>query len=162
MATTQQHSTEYANIVASPPVMNARPGMIFFQPFRHAQSGAGDDGSTLHIWRIEAGSRLYLHQSTIRFSAFGASRVMKVGWTAYTDPDGTAVAADDDGLFAALDVSAAGNKRWIEAPTVGAGVDTNGTRLFKQTANIVATVTGGTWPDAAAVSGFLAIAPGGP
>ena len=162
MATTAQNTTQYANTIASPKVLNPRPGMVFFQSFDHTQSGAGDDGSTVTVFQIEAGSRLYTHLSTIKFSAFGASRVLKFGWLAYTDPDGTAVSADDDGLFAALDVSSAGYKRMIEAPTVGAGLDANGTRLFKSTATLVLTCTGGTWPASAAISGLLALAPGGP
>ena len=162
MATTQQKTTQHTAYTASPRVLNRRPGMVFFQEFDHVQDAAGDDGSSVLVYPIEAGTRLYLHVSTIRFSAFGASRVMKLGWQAYTDPDGTAVLADDDGIFAGLDVSAAGNKRMIEAPTLGAGMDANGTRLFQGSAVLIATVTGGTWPDDAAISGLLALAPGGP
>lgn len=161
MAVTTQNTSEYANIVASPPVMNGRPAMPYKKRFHHTQVAAGDDGSSVTIARIQAGERLDLLSSRMKYPAFGASRVLKLGWSAHTDPDGTAHVADDDALFSGMDVAAAGVKCLLES-TAGVGVEADGTHLFKATCNLILTCTGGTWPDTSAIIGYLELSPGGP
>jgi hypothetical protein len=161
MATTAQKTDLYTNLTALPPVMNVRPGVIQFLPWSHTQAGAGDANSTVHVWRIQAGMRLYLMQSPIVVSAFGAARVLQFGWEAYVDDQGTTVVADPDGLFAALDVATAVMRFMGEAPTKGVGLDAVWSRLFRGPANLVLTVTGGTWPDLATTAGMLAVSSGG-
>ena len=161
MAVTTQHSSQYANVVAVPPVMNGRPAMPYKRRFVHTQSGTGDDGSSVTIARVYAGERLDLLSSMIHHPAFGASRVLKLGWTAHTDPDGTVHAADDDALFSAMDVAAAGRKSLVEA-TAGTGLEADGTHLFKAGCDLILTCTGGTWPTTSVIKGFLELSPGGP
>lgn len=161
MATTQQKTDIKTNQDATtPPVRNSRAGYVYYQPFSHTQSGAGDDGSDVTIWTIPAGCRIIPHLSTLRFSAFGAARVMQIGHKAYTDSDGATIAANLNAFVSAIDVSAAGFKHWIEG-TLGDGMDANHTRLFKRPADLIVTVTGGTWPDLATIVGLIAYMPVG-
>lgn len=162
MAVTNEKSDIFTNLSGTPPKLSPRPGMVVFQPWIHTQgAAAGDANSTIEVWRIPSGARLYLHLSTIRNSAYGAARVLKFGWRAYANPDGSAVAADDDGLFAALDVAAAGFRHMVEAPTLGAGLDSLDSRIFENSADLFLTVTGGTIPIGAVTRGVLAYAPAG-
>jgi hypothetical protein len=72
--------------------------------------GAGDANSTIALLKIPGGKLTLLgHLSIVRHSAFGTARTMDIGWDAYTNMDGTAVAADEDGIHSAADVAAAGS-----------------------------------------------------
>lgn len=71
---------------------------------------AGDANSTIALVVIPPGKFTLLGDlSRVRHSAFGTGRTMDIGWDAYTNQDGTAVAADEDGIHSAADVSAAGS-----------------------------------------------------
>lgn len=72
--------------------------------------GSGDANSTIALCHLPAGKFVLLgHLCTVRHSAFGTGRTMDIGWDAYTNQDGTAVNADEDGLHSAADVAAAGS-----------------------------------------------------
>src|SRR5688572_33378586 len=69
--------------------------------------GAGDANSTIALVKIPPGKYTLLGDlCRIRHSAFGSGRTMDVGWDAYTNEDGTPVAADEDGLSSAAGVAA--------------------------------------------------------
>lgn len=81
-----------------------------FALFFDADPGAGDANSTIALVDVPAGIYRYLvFLSRIYYSAFGTARTMDVGWDAYTNVDGTAVLADEDGIHSAQDVAAAGS-----------------------------------------------------
>lgn len=107
-----QNSTQYAQGIAQPPTMvesNQWNGKMRFYEFDWT-AAAGSAGDTVALIKIPAGKvRLVLPLSRIAFSAFGASRTMDLGWEAYTDSDGAAVAADPNGLDDGVDVSGAGS-----------------------------------------------------
>lgn len=107
-----QNSTQFAYGEAKPPVMveahqwNGK--MRFFEFDWTAATGVATD--TVALVKLPAGKcRLILPLSRIAFSAFGASRTMDLGWEAYTDLDGAAVAADPNGLDDGVDVSGIGS-----------------------------------------------------
>lgn len=114
-----------------------------------AAGGAADD--TLTMFLLPAGSvRLFLPLSRLYFSAFGAARTLDLGWSAYADVNGATVAADEDGLDAAIDISAAGSVN--PGGTVGKGE----TFRFNSRDGVVllAKVEGGTIPAAAELDGY--------
>lgn len=155
MAVTTQNSTQYARTVATPPTHNSTHewhGRVRSMFFEHTQSGAGDAGSIVRAVRLPAGSvRLILPLSRIAFSAFGAARTLDIGWEAYTDDNGDAVAADPNGLDDGVDVSSAGSIN------PGGTVGTHETYLFQSQDGVVITLqtNDGTIPDAATLDGYL-------
>jgi len=71
---------------------------------------SGDANSTIDLVVVPPGKFVMLGDlCRIRHSAFGTGRTMDVGWAAYTNEDGTAVTADEDGIHSAADVAAAGS-----------------------------------------------------
>ena len=161
MAVTTQQSTQVANMDAVPAVANKaleEGGKIRYFYFKHTQSGAGDDGSSVEIVRLPAGHGHILKQlSLVRFTAFGAARVMDIGYDAYTENDGDSVAAAADIIEDGRDVSAANAKGVL----LGTGTNADDLPIYiydsKTPVKIRATVTGGTWPDAAVIEGWIAV-----
>ena len=112
MAVTTQNSSEYTNRIATPLVtadaVNDK-GKLRSLTFTHDQDGVGDAGSIVRLGKLPAGkvkilgglSRFYCNWTA-------SSQTMDIGWEAYYDPDGTAVAVDVDGLVDGLDVDAVG------------------------------------------------------
>lgn len=162
--TTAQFSTE-ANRVRDPRA-NGFVSPAYFRdaeilPFTFTQSGAGNAGSTATLIALQKGRyRIFPRLSYINWTAFGASRVLDIGLSAYTAEDGTAVTAqaalfDDD-----VDVSAAGGALMgsdlSAANSIGVDVLVGGTSNTDG-ANIVATVAGGTIPDAAVLRGYVVL-----
>ena len=111
MAVTTQNSSEYTNRIATPLVtadaVNDK-GKLRSLTFTHDQDGVGDAGSIVRLGKLPAGkvkivgllSRFYCNWTA-------GSMTMDIGWEAYTDPNGTAVAVDVDGLVDGLNVEAA-------------------------------------------------------
>jgi len=112
MAVTTQKSTQVTNTDATPPVMEETSdlhGRMRIAYFDHTQSGAGDATSSVEIVRLPPGTvRLLGALSRIEHAWTTASATMDVGWDAYIDLDGDAVAADADGLDNGIDVDTAG------------------------------------------------------
>lgn len=161
MATSQGKSDIKTNQDATtPPARNARAGLVYFQPFSHVQASAGDDGSDVTIWTVPAGCRILPHLSTLKFTAFGSSRVAQIGHKAYTDYDESTVVANLNAFVSGIDISSAGFAHWIQG-TLGDGMDADHTRLFKRPADLIITVTGDTWPAEAAIAGVIAYMPVG-
>jgi hypothetical protein len=126
-------------------------GKVHAAYFKHTQAGAGDATSTVNLCYLPAGRKRVLGRGgSIDFSAFGASRLLKVGYPAHTKIDGTAVNASDNAFIAALDVSTAGNATFGQAAA--------GRHLLldsKEPLLIQATCTGGTIPDLATLEGYI-------
>lgn len=150
MAVTHELSTQAA-IAADPTLGKINPtesGVLRIARFTFTQgAAAGDATSTATLVRMPAGRvRILGALSEVRFSAFGASRLLDVGRPAVVDITGETVAASTNGLADDINVASAGR-----AALVGEmGVDTPGG--FP----IVATVAGGTIPAAATLSGYIA------
>ena len=156
MATTQQKTDLMTNITATPPVLNKRSadgGPMTVKMCYHTQVGTGDAGSTIDICRMPAGARIYLQESKVRVTAYGAARTMHIGNRAYTKPDGTVVAEDNDSINVSGDVSAAVVTRLIQFGTLGVAVALNDTAVFDGQVDLFATVNVSTIP-AAAVTVF--------
>lgn len=158
MAVTAEKSTQVSNSVATPPVMNPAynsGGDLKALYFSFTQgAAAGDATSTADLLTLPPGKyRLLLDQSNITVSAFGASRTLDVGYTAYANTDGTAVTADADAFISAADVSAAATVAMTEALAAGADrtylVDANAAFTLR------ATVAGGTIPAGATIKGYV-------
>lgn len=159
MAVTTQNSTEYGNTVAVPKVALATTdwgGRLRFLRFSHTQVGAGDATSIVRAVKLPAGkARVFNRLSSITTSAFGSSRTLDAGWAAYNSgTDGSAVAADADGLDAAQDVSSAGTYN----PTGTIGGDE--TKLFDSASGVTLQfqVAGGTIPNGATINGYIVYA----
>jgi len=163
--TTAQFSNE-ANRVRDPRA-NGFVSPAYFRtleamPFTFPQSGAGIAGSTAALITLQNGRhRIFPRSSYVNWTAFGASRVLDIGLSAYTAEDGSTVSIsaarfDDD-----VDVSAAGGafmgSDLSAADSIGVDVLVGGTSNTDG-ASIVATVAGGTIPDGAILRGYLVIA----
>lgn len=155
MAIENEQSTQVANATSTPPVMNDTyedGGRLRAKRFNHTQSVAGDAGSTVDMVKIPPGKwMVHLDMSRIAFSAFGASRVLDVGHTGYTKPDGTAVAAAAAAFVNDLDVSSAGNAKL----TGVVGGDETFVINSKNGTTIQAQVAGGTIPLNATLDGVV-------
>ena len=110
MAVTTQNSTEYANTlisVTADAVNDA--GKLRTLTFTSDQDGVGDAGSFIVLGKLPAGkvkiigglSRFYCNWTA-------GSQTMDIGWQAYTDINGAAVALDVDGMVDGLDVDSVG------------------------------------------------------
>lgn len=156
MAVTAEKSTQIANVEAVPAV-HMHPddlhGKMKIIRFNFTQgAAAGDATSTQQLVKLPPGRwRVMLALSRIAHSAFGAARTLDLGWQAYTDKDGVAVAADPNGLDDGVDVSAAGN--YNPGGTIGG----DETKLFESSdgVTIEAQCNDGTIPAAATLDGYL-------
>ena len=140
MAVTTQKSTEYTNATSTPVVQNAvhdYHGRVRIAYFTHDQDGAGDAGSSVALCSLPAGKvRVLLASSSAYCNWTTGSATLDLGWDAYTNTDGNAVAADIDGLVDGLDVDTAGYQPF------GAGTTaTGGTYLFESQGGVVLRAT---------------------
>ena len=161
MAVTTEKSVQITNAEASP--RTAIPaydwsGKMRIARFEFTQgAAAGDANSTAELVKLPAGRvRLYLAQSRVTTSAFGTSRTLDLGHKAYTDEDGSAVAADEDSLDAAQSVSGAAS--YVPIGTVGGDESI----LYKSQSTdgvvVIAKCEGGTIPVAATIKGYFVYA----
>lgn len=159
MAVTAEKSIQVTNMEANPPVKletNERHGRTRIAYFSHTQgAAAGDIGSTVDLCKLPAGKvRVLKTESYIVCSTFGAARVLDIGHTGYTQPDGTVVAASADTIADGIDVSAAASKQ-MGAGTNALGTDPTVVYESKAGLTIQAVVAGGTWPVAATLKGYI-------
>ena len=160
MAATAEKSTQVSNASATPPVKNPAYNeggdlKVFYFDFTQG-AAAGDAGSTADLLSMPPGKyRILLDQSCISCSAFGASRVLDVGYTAYTNYDGTAVSADLDAFVTDADISAVATIALTEA--LSAGADRTYFVDSKEGFTLKATVAGGTIPASATLTGYVVI-----
>jgi hypothetical protein len=76
--------------------------------FSYAQAATGTDGDLVYAVKVPGVSRILLPELFIYMSDWTTSTTLDVGWDAYTEVDGDAVAADPDGLIDGLDISNGG------------------------------------------------------
>lgn len=156
MPVTNENSTQMGKVVANPvQLLDPRDlhGRLRYARFNFTQgAAAGDANSTQRLVKLPAGKvRVLLAMSRVANSAFGASRVLNLGWEAHNLPDGTAVAASANGLDASQDVSGAG----AYAPTGTVGGDETYEFTSGDGVVLVSQVTGGTIPAAATLNGYI-------
>lgn len=121
--------------------------------FTYTAPAAHDAGSDVVLARLPANKMTILGtESYLKTSAFGASRVGKVGYLAYTNIDGEAVAADDDALASALDLATAATNTLHNAIALA---DVSLTLENQGGIDINLTVTGGTIPSGATIKGYI-------
>jgi hypothetical protein len=161
MAVTTEKSTQLNNVDAKPPVMNHASqshGRLRVMAFEFTQgAAAGDANSLMNLVQLPAGKlRCYFSNSWLANSAFGAARTLDVGWTAYVDPDGVAVAASVDGFDADIDVSGAA------AAALGSDIAAANGKMVdfdsRDGVLIQAKVIAGTIPAAATLKGYIVYA----
>lgn len=160
MAVTTETSDQIDNVNAKPPVMNPAcqgGGVSDNLVFNFTQgAAAGDAGSTADLVQLPPGLvRVFLSNSHIEWTAFGAARVLDIGYAAYVQPDGTAVVADDNAFDDNIDVSSAGNA------ALGSDVAALSGKMMefnsRDGVTLFATVAGGTIPAAAGLHGWVQI-----
>lgn len=156
MALTAEKSVQLANADLLPDVKNqttASRGKKRVEYFTFTQgAAAGDANSTADLVELPAGrKRILLTECYVAASAFGASRTLDIGYTAYRDFAGAAVVADVDALLDGRDVSSATGALL----TVAAAADPT---LLIESANAVviqAKCLGGTLPAGATITGYV-------
>lgn len=140
MAVTTQYSTEYNQAwVANTGNLetNVQRGRVRVAYFTAAQDGAGDATSSVALCKLPAGKvRLLASQSKAYVNWTTASATLDLGWDAYTDPSGTAVTADPNGIDDGIDVDTAGYQTFGNALTA-----TGGTKLFESKDGVVIRAT---------------------
>lgn len=146
MAVTTQYSTEYDQVyVDSPPTMLSTAewhGRVRVAYVTHAQSGAGDATSSVALCKLPPGRvRLLLGSSFLYVNWTTTSATMDLGWDAYTDLSGTAVAADPNGLADGIDVDAVGLRSGEDLVTLAAIQATGGTKVFESKDGVVIRAT---------------------
>jgi len=147
MAVTTQNSTQYANTVAVPSVMNDpsdHHGRMRIMYFSHDQDGAGDATSSVALGKIPAGKvRLFMGLSRAYVNWTTSSATIDLGWDAYIDLAGDAVAADPDGLINGISVDTVGYFS-LEGASGGTGAPlkaTGGTKLFESQGGVLIRAT---------------------
>lgn len=146
MAVTTQNGTEYESVFnTSPPAMlNTTDwhGRMRLAYFKHTQSGAGDATSSARIVKLPPGRvRLLLPASHVYVNWTTASATLDMGWEAYNDLEGDAVAADYDGLIDGADVDAAGVLTQAELCGLAGLAATGNTKLFESRDGVVIRLT---------------------
>lgn len=154
-------STELTNESATIPKLNPinKSTKLHFKYFSYVQGSAGAASDTVEFVKLPSGDlRIFKHLSHVNCTAFGASRVLDVGYRAHTKyTDNSAVAESIDTLLDGADISAVANKPW----GVGANALTKDPAVFlqpKDRVTIFGTVTGGTLPAAAELNGVVVYA----
>ena len=143
MAVTTQKSTEYTNATATPVTLNEANvyhGRVRIAYFTHDQDGVGDAGSSVALCSLPAGKvKVLLKSSNAYVNWTTSSATLDLGWDAYTDINGDAVAADTDGLVDGLDVDTVGYQT-LEGALAGI-IATGGTYTFETQSGVVIRAT---------------------
>ena len=143
MAVTTQKSTEYTNATATPVTLNEANvyhGRVRIAYFTHDQDGVGDAGSSVALCSLPAGKvKVLLKSSNAYVNWTTSSATLDLGWDAYTDINGDAVALDIDGLVDGLDVDTVGYQS-LEGALAGIKA-TGGTHTFESQGGVVIRAT---------------------
>lgn len=166
MAVTTQQGTEYTGIYTTKPAVlvptSTWHGRIRGAYVSHVQSGAGDATSSAALVKLPPGTvRFLMPMSWLYVNWTTNSATLDLGWDAYTDLNGDAVAADVDGLIDGISVATAGVFGFEELTAsagTGAPATTGYTKVFssKDGVTIRASSTDVALADADALYGFLA------
>ena len=133
-------------------------GRIYCMVVNTVQAALGCANSTFQLGVLPPGKWRYLSMlSRVRTTAFGTARTLDIGTGAYTNPDGTAVAADEDAIHSAKDVSSATNWNPGQTDELDDAAAEFGTLLINSKTPV--TITGickaGTVPVSARIDGML-------
>jgi hypothetical protein len=154
VAITTEGADLIVNYEAVPRRMNARErskGETYFEEFTFVQGvAAGDINSTIRAAVVPAGARVDVMQSWVKWSAFGAARLLSFGYEAHTTLAGVAVPQALTAFTAGLDVSAVGGNFIGLSPT-----KTLLTRTMEGEAILSFQCTGGTIPAGATLTGKI-------
>jgi hypothetical protein len=145
MGVTTQESVQYANAFTDQPremnPVSQWGGKVQFAFFSHDQSGAGDATSSVALAKLPPGRvRLVLGLSQAYVNWTTGSATLDLGWDAYTDLAGAAVAADPDGLCDGIDVDTVG-LRTFSTGAVAANIATGYTKEFLSKEGVVIRAT---------------------
>lgn len=162
MAITTQYSPEFDQDFQAPALALFDQGQYrkIVLPFNFLQSGAGDAGSIAKLRKLPPGRLIFFPlESYITWEAFGAARVLDIGFEAYTEPDGDAVVAAAALFDNDIDVSSAGGAALGSDYGQATVANVGQMREFWSKAGvaIVATVAGGTIPTGTNLTGYLTI-----
>ena len=155
MAVTVEKSTQLtAELAGNIGAINELGAKFRIKRFNFTQgAAAGDATSSAELVQLPAGRvRVYPKLSVLSNSAFGASRVLDVGYKAYTSEAGAAVTADLDFIDNDIDVSSAAS---AALGTDIAAADKTAYFASATGVTLVATVAGGTIPVAATLDGYV-------
>lgn len=154
-------STELTNEAALPVTLNPvhKSTKLHFKYFSHTNAAGGAASDTIEFVKVPAGDvRVFKNLSVVNCSAFGASRVLDIGYRAYTKyTDQSAVAESIDTILDGADISVLASK----VGGVGTNALTNDPTLLlqgKDRVTIFGTVTGGTIPAGAVLNGYIVYA----
>jgi len=134
------YSEEVTNLDAVPPVPLSpidHHGRLRIATVNYTQVANGSAGDIMHMCKLPAGRVVLLGGlSNLYINLVTGSMKVEMGWLAYTDLDGDAVAADPDGLDATLDVDTAGQF------AVGSVLAAEGyVKIFESQAGVTLTMT---------------------
>ena len=164
MPVTNEKSLQINNLEAQPPVgipSTDWKGVKRIMRFEFTQgAAAGDIGSTADLVKLPAGNiRVLLAECWMHHSAFGASRTLDIGWTAYKTPEGVDVDADADAFVDGLSVATASDELWGSAnqgaSANGLGLDSTVLVQSFSGVTVQAVVAGGTIPAGATLTGYV-------
>lgn len=157
MAVVNQNSDQLQAVDFDAPTGKVYPdewsGKLRIAHFTLTQTVAGDATSVQSLVKLPAGRvRILLDKSVIANSAFGTSRVLDIGYAAYTAKDGTETVADPDAFKNDLDVASA-----AAAASLAQAAGADPTVLFETRDGLViqSTVSGGTIPANATLKGYI-------
>lgn len=121
--------------------------------FSYTAPAAHDAGSDVVLARLPANRvKILGTESYLKTSAFGSSRVGKVGYLAHSDLDGEEVSADDDALASGLNLASAATN------TLAGNIALADVALTVESESgfdVNLTVTGGTIPSGATIKGYI-------
>ncbi len=136
------YSTEMTNVIAVPSVklpVSDMAGKLRMARFSYVDT-VGAAGDTLQLVKLPAGRVRFIGAlSYCRHNLTVGSATIDIGWGAYTDLDGTAVAADGDGLDDGLDVDATGLITAMGTVTAVAAV--GNMKVFESQTGVIITMT---------------------
>lgn len=136
MAVTNEYGVEYTQALITKPTSHLNTstwgGRLRGAYVSHVQgASAGDATSDVTIWKVPPGTvRLILPMSFLYVNWTTPSATLDIGWGAYTDLNGTAVAADPNGLVDGLDVDTADVQAFEELTTLAGLAATGYTKVF--------------------------------
>lgn len=157
MAVTTENGTEYGNATASPVVTQDvadSHGRIRYQKVTFAQGAAAGDANSLQNLALLPPGKINIIPGLCRLvvSAFGAARLLDVGYLAFTDVDGETVAASIDTILDGADVSAAAVLELGSGTNALPAVELNS----RDGVHIQSKVLADTIPAAATITGHIA------
>lgn len=146
MAVVSENSTEYEAVFNTTPAAPVNTsewhGRIRIAYFAANNVTGGDATSDLALVKLPPGRvRLLLPSSVLYVNWTTASATLDLGWDAYTDLDGNAVAADPNGLADGVDVDTAGFVTGGTLAALAGLTATGGTKVFESKDGIVLRAT---------------------